>query len=210
MIVDDSKYNTAFDSTFIHPTSRGYWSSTLFAYDSNHAWLVYFSNGSMTFLNKMDEMICVRCVRGGQLLQAGFSRDSNGIVVDSATGLAWQDDYHDNEGEIKRTTWKDALVYCEGLSLGGKSDWRLPNKNELFSIVDISKYNYAISSVFTSVPSRDYYTTDDHDYWSSTSNASDSSHACVVSFYSGCVYANGDWRSYKKDEHSVRCVRGGQ
>ena len=131
------------------------------------------------------------------LLNAGFSRDSSGVVADSTTGLAWQDDYSDNGGDVKRTTWQDALVYCQELSLGGKSDWRLPNKNELFSIVDMSKYRPAISSVFTNVTS--------DNYWSSTSYASDSSYAWIVNFDNGDVV----WNS-KTYENSVRCVRGGQ
>jgi len=129
------------------------------------------------------------------LLQAGFSRDSSGVVADSATGLAWQDDYSDNAGEIKSATWQDALVYCEELSLGGKNDWRLPNYNELFSIVDTSRYNPAISSVFTNVTS--------HYYWSSTTNASDTSYAWVVHFNGG-----GDFWGSKSYENYVRCVRG--
>jgi len=130
------------------------------------------------------------------ILHASFSRDSSGVVADSVTGLAWQDDYSDNAGEIKSATWQDALVYCKELSLGGKSDWRLPNYNELFSIVDTSRYNPAISSVFTNV------TTDG--YWSSTTVASDTSYAWVVTFNYGYDY----WGS-KSYESYVRCVRGG-
>jgi len=130
------------------------------------------------------------------LLHASFSRDSSGIVADNATGLAWQDDYSDNAGEVKSATWQDALVYCQELSLGGKSDWRLPNKNELFSIVDMSKYDSAISSVFTNVAS--------NYYWSSTSHGLVSSFAWIVLFNDGNVFRNS-----KTDEYSVRCVRGG-
>jgi len=131
------------------------------------------------------------------LLHASFSRDSSGVVADSTTGLAWQDAYSDSGDTIKRATWQDALVYCEELSLGGESDWRLPNKNELFSIIDMSKYDSAISSVFTNVTS--------NFYWSSTSLAYDSSNAWVVHFGLGHVY-----RSSKTYECYVRCVRGGQ
>jgi hypothetical protein len=130
-------------------------------------------------------------------LWGAFSRDSSGVVADSATGLAWQDDYSDNGGDIKRATWQDALIYCEELTLGGISDWRLPNIRELKSIVDDSRYDPAISSVFQNITS--------NFYWSSTTYASDSSYAWYVTFYYGYDYWNA-----KTSEYYVRCVRGGQ
>jgi len=130
-------------------------------------------------------------------LWGAFSRDSSGVVADSKSGLAWQDDYSDNGGEIKKATWQDALVYCHELTLGGENDWRLPNIRELKSIVDDSKYNPAISSIFQNVTS--YY------YWSSTTRVSDSSNAWFVHFYNGY----DRWYS-KTNEGRVRCVRGGQ
>jgi len=111
--------------------------------------------------------------------------------------LAWQDDYSDNGGDVKRTTWQDALVYCQELSLGGKSDWRLPNINELLSIADTSRVDPAISPIFT------YVTSGFSTYWSSTSGVSDTSYAWGVYFY----YGDDGWYS-KAYEHSVRCVRG--
>jgi len=120
-----------------------------------------------------------------------------GVIEDSKTGLAWQDDYSDNAGEIKIATWQEALVYCEELSLGGRDDWRLPNIKELRSITDKSRFDPAIDSVFTNVVS-DYY-------WSSTTVASDSSNAWLVSFEYGI---DGWYR--KTNEGSVRCVRGGK
>lgn len=120
-----------------------------------------------------------------------------GVVVDNKTGLAWQDDYADNGGEIKEATWQEALVYCEELSLGSRDDWRLPNIKELRSIVDRSRYDPAIDAVFTNVTS-DYY-------WSSTTGVSDSSYAWSVYF----KYGDDGWYS-KTDENPVRCVRGGQ
>ena len=132
------------------------------------------------------------------LLQAGLSRDSRGVVADSATGLAWQDDYSDNGGFIKEVIWQEALVYCEELSLGGKSDWRLPNIRELKSIVDDTKYKPTIDGVFTNVTSRPY--------WSSTTDASNSSNAWFVNFELGI----DGWYGKTNDTFYVRCVRGGQ
>ena len=126
-----------------------------------------------------------------------LSAGEQGIILDNKTGLAWQDDYGDNAGEIKKATWQDALVYCHELRLGGRSDWRLPNIKELRSIVDRSRFDPAIDSAFTNVSS--------NVYWSSTTNVSDSSYAWLVYFNVGYDY----WYS-KTDELRVRCVRGGQ
>ena len=136
-------------------------------------------------------------IGASMLLYSALSRDSSGVVSDSTTGLVWQDDYGDNSGEIKSATWQDALIYCEELSLGGKNDWRLPNIRALKSIVDDTKYNPAINSIFTNVTSGIY--------WSSTTRVSSSSNAWYVYFYSGNDY----WGS-KGNERRVRCVRGGQ
>ncbi|MBO4710802.1 DUF1566 domain-containing protein [bacterium] len=52
------------------------------------------------------------------------------VVADSATGLVWQKDY------VLKEDWKQALNYCENLVYAGYSDWRLPNKNELLSLIN--------------------------------------------------------------------------
>ena len=133
-----------------------------------------------------------------------FIKD-NTIVIDNKTGLEWQDDYSDNANIIKSVKWIDAIAYCEELSLNNQDDWRLPNKKELFSIVDYSVINPAMSSVFQEVDSG--YT------WSSTSYSSRINEGV---FAGGTNYAyylrvsNGiitiDPKYYTKN---VRCVRGG-
>ena len=121
----------------------------------------------------------------------------NGVVTDSVTQLEWQDDYSDNGGDIKSTTWQSAIEYCEALTLNGQSDWRLPNINELSSLVDNSKYNPSINSVFE-LTSSDYY-------WSATTTAYTAVDAWVVYFYDGNVVNN-----FKGDNGYVRCVRAGE
>jgi len=133
-------------------------------------------------------------------LWGAFSRDSSGVVADSKSGLAWQDNYVNNGGDIKSATWQDALVYCHEITLGGQSDWRLPNIRELKSIVDDSKFNPAINSIFQNFPFNNYV------YVSSTTDASDSSNVWDVNFYNGGSTSSGS----KTDERLVRCVRGGQ
>ena len=122
-----------------------------------------------------------------------YSR-SGDIVTDNVTGLQWQDD--EEVGQVEKT-WEEAKSYCSALSVGGKSDWRLPTPKELMMIVDNSKFGSALDSTFVNVTS--------NSCWSSTSSASDSSFAWIVSFYYGYV----SWYS-KTYEYSVRCVRGGQ
>jgi len=130
-------------------------------------------------------------------IAGNFSR-SNGVVSDSNTNLEWQDDYSDNNNSIKQTTWQNAIDYCENLNLDGKSDWRLPNLNELTSLVDDTKYNPSINEVFQNSNS--------NFYWSSTSsNSYDNVYPWFVSFYGGYQYYYTEDTSYY-----VRCVRAGQ
>lgn len=126
-------------------------------------------------------------------LLADFSR-SSGVVTDNKTGLQWQDDYSENGGDIKHAKWTDAIAYCEDLTLGGHSDWRLPNKKELLSIVDYGRHNPSIDTVFTHTSS--------NDYWSSTTHADYTDGAWVVYFRNGNT---GGY--YKSRDHYIRCVR---
>ena len=74
------------------------------------------------------------------------------------------------------------MTYCENLTLpaGGYSDWRLPNRNELQSIVDYSRYNPAIDTTYFPGTVASYY-------WSSTTYAYSTSIAWNVYFGYGYV-----------------------
>ena len=99
-------------------------------------------------------------MRGGQS-NNNFVDNSDGTISDTSTGLMWQ------KATAPGTyTWEQALTYCENLTLpaGGYSDWRLPNRNELQSIVDYSRYNPAIDTTFFPGTVASYY-------WSSTTYA---------------------------------------
>ena len=116
---------------------------------------------------------------------------SNGTtVLDNGTGLEWQ---QSDDGTTR--TWQEALAYCEGLPLGGHSDWRLPNIRELVSIVDDARYSPAIDPAFQCRSSH---------YWSATTGADGTDYAWVVGFGYGTDY----WY-YKTYTHYVRCVRAG-
>ena len=90
------------------------------------------------------ETLKVLCVSGNEITAAesdDFIVSSDGkTVTDSRTGLMWQKKYE------KETVWLKALKYCEELDYAGYSDWRLPNKNELSSLLDFGKSNEPYSN----------------------------------------------------------------
>jgi len=126
-------------------------------------------------------------------LFASFSKNGN-IVTDGSTGLQWQDDAI---GSIM--VWRAAIDYCENLTLDTYSDWRLPNLNELISIVDDTKVSPSIdTTVFQNTASASGH------YWSSTSYRS-SYRAWYVDFNEGTTVTRD-----KTYHYDVRCVRAGQ
>lgn len=132
------------------------------------------------------------------LLNADYRRDDNGIVLDSETGLYWQDDYSDNGDTVKGANWTDAINYCETLTLGDFDNWRLPNYNELYSLGDRTKTTQpAISEEFVNTVSSNLT----NYYWTSTTQYQQTV-AWVLSFYN----ATNHYKN-KVDSYYVRCVR---
>ena len=123
---------------------------------------------------------------------ASFTDNGDGTVTDSDTELMWQQ----GDDGIKRN-WLDALSHCEGLSLAGYSDWKLPDIKELESITDDTKYSPAIDTTFfPNVPNADL-----QEYFSATTKIDDGA-AFTVRFVVGLVtYEN------KGNSFYVRCVR---
>lgn len=136
---------------------------------------------------------------------ADFSDNGDGTVTHHTTGLIWQRcslgqswDGTDCTGSATTFTWQQALAAAAQHSLGGFSDWRLPNKNELASIIEYRCHLPAINNQqFPNTPS--------YLYWSSSPLASNSDYAWYVVFYNGDVY-----RSPKGSDYHVRLVRSGQ
>ncbi len=122
-----------------------------------------------------------------------FTDNGDGTVSDNDTGLMWQ-----KEDDNTKRVWNDAITYCDNLTLAGNTDWRLPSKKELISIVNYGKFNPSINTTY-------FPNTDSSPYWSSTIYADDTSYAWSVHLYGGGVYGYG-----KSGDGYVRCVRGGK
>jgi hypothetical protein len=117
--------------------------------------------------------------------------NGDGTVTDTDTGLIWQ------QAEGGAMTWEEALVYCETLDLAGLNDWRLPNSNELQSIVN---YDLTAPSIDTTF----FPGAHSSSYWASTTNTSNVIHAWSVTFNNGSVIPN-----LKSGSFYVRAVRSG-
>ncbi len=181
-IVDDTRYNPAIDPAFSSQLG-GYWAGSSYASSPEYAWNVEFSNGSSSPVNKTSSNF-VRCVRGGE------QTPPNNPVVYQNTGLAWQ---QADDGQTR--SWADALAYCENLTLGSKTDWRLPDVLELASIVDDSRYHPAIDPAFSSQLGS---------YWSGSNYTSSPENAWNVEFSNGSSSP-----VVKTSSNFVRCVRNG-
>ncbi|TAN53507.1 MAG: DUF1566 domain-containing protein, partial [Rhodospirillales bacterium] len=90
-----------------------------------------------------------RYVRGNPAYgRNDFKDNGDGTVSDGATGLVWM------KSDSGKHDWQGALRFCENLTLGGQSGWRLPNAKELHSIVDYNRspsatHSAAIDPVFS-------------------------------------------------------------
>ncbi len=198
-IADYAVYNPAIYTAFFPNTvAARYWSATTYASNTLDAWLVSFSNG-YDYYNYKSYAYRVRAVRAGTGSAAAYTDNGDGTVTDMTTMLMWAQASGDTNGNGSPDTmsWQEALAWCENLELAGYSDWRLPNVNELRSLVDYAIYNPAIDTTF--FPDTQSY------YWSATTCASSTSYAWRVYFSDGRSVNDG-----KPYFHYVRCVRGGQ
>jgi len=120
------------------------------------------------------------------------------VVIDRATGLMWAADGAaagcNNGGTLNLT---DAIVYANALDFAGFTDWRLPNINELFSIVKHLSTNPSIYTDFFS------NTVNNH-YWSSGGAGPGGTYGKTGLFTLGEVV-----RAFREEVHYLRCVRGG-
>lgn len=84
-----------------------------------------------------------------------FKNNGNGTVTDTITGLMWQ---KTDGGEM---TIENAVIYCDSLTLGGYTNWRLPDAHESFSILNHQNNNPALNTTFFTKTLAEYWWTGD-------------------------------------------------
>lgn len=141
-----------------------------------------------------------------------YTDQGNGIITDNNTGKMWQKCSVGQSGTTCSSTgsspdygasqinFYNATTTCKSLSLGGYNDWRVPNIQELLSIVDYNIFSSTLPAIngtyFPNTPT-------DISYWSSSVYASFPNYSWYVGFVDGSTfYVDRTNPSY------VRCVRG--
>ncbi len=133
------------------------------------------------------------------------------VVTNLNTGLRWEKAHHSTS-----VNYSDAWSYCDNLSLGGYTDWRLPDVKEAFSISDFrgraGSTFYIDSAYFDMAIPTEGTLTGSHTYsmmgqtWTSTVRPDNSNLVYFINFLDGHI------KSQSKTDPSVlffyRCVSG--
>ena len=116
------------------------------------------------------------------------------IVIDNLSGLMWTR----NANIYGQTNWYAALTNCNECAVAGYTDWRLPNRKELESLLDLGRFSPALPSghPFTDVQW--------DNYWTSTTYAADTGLAWYVHMRYGILF----YGSGKASPYYVWPMRG--
>ena len=135
---------------------------------------------------------------------SAFTDNSDGTVTHNLTGLMWKQCAEGLSGgacatgSVTTFTWANALIQAKNANFAGQTDWRLPNKKELESIVEFCGYSPSINqTLFPATPASDF--------WSGSAYVPGPADAWVVGFDFGATYAPDE-----ADSDYARLVRGGQ
>jgi len=129
-----------------------------------------------------------------------YTRDNaQKIVTDNITGLQWMDDIY-----VKTIpfTFAGANTYCTQLAIGG-GGWRVPNMDELSSILREGKYYPAMHSIFKNIALFDGEEGRNLYYWSNV-NYIQGEAAWVIDFKKALITTNAKSETISA---YVRCVK---
>jgi hypothetical protein len=197
------KVNPALDVTYFTKTTAEYWwTSDVRADLSSNIWVVNAGGGigahpkTETISAGGNKRFHVRAVRKNTAITLPalhFTDNGDGTISDNYTGLLWQ-----KIPNSSTLTWEEALIYAKGLSLAGKSGWRLPNIRELQSLNDEKLFKPSFNKYF-------FPNVLSGNFWSSTSQVNSPTRAWDLNVDYGIVSYNE-----KTIRENVLCVRGGE
>ncbi len=154
--------------------SAQYWSNDSDLAVAGAAWVVSFNNGASAPADKLTAPgIAVRLVHGTVTPSAVLTINADGTASDATTGLTWDRCSIGQTlaggsctGTVTQSSWSAALTSATTANTAtykGFTDWRLPNKNELESLVDLTRATAPTidTTVFPNTPATG-------SYWSST------------------------------------------
>jgi hypothetical protein len=119
-----------------------------------------------------------------------YTNPASGVVLDGLTGLQWE-----QAASSPTMNWSAAGTYCAGRNTGSLSNWRLPNVDELQTLVDYTTSSPSINSAaFPSTPS--------NYFWTSTIYQPSPTNAWIIDFRNGVVVSLD-----VSNDCFVRCVR---
>lgn len=113
--------------------------------------------------------------------------DKESVVVDTQTHKM----YYDSTPSQKIHFYK-AWDYCQNLEFASHKDWRVPSKDELRSLLELSRRNVTVKHAFQNIQ--------DEKYWTSTEDRFEQ--AWFVDFDLG-RYSTAKY----KEQYRVVCVR---
>jgi formylglycine-generating enzyme required for sulfatase activity len=197
-----SRNKPALNTVYFPETLAEYWwTSEHQVDDPNKIWVVNAGGGIGAHLKTETisaggtRKIHVRAVRtlvNNAITGPRFTDMGNGTIIDNLTRLTWQKIQSANT-----MTWEEALAYSGSLTLGGKSDWRLPNVKELQSLNDVSICKPSFTKAF-------FPNVSAGNYWSSTTLIGTQTKAWDINVDYGIVSYND-----KTMKENVLLVRGG-
>ena len=206
------------DPTFAATPANGFWTAEPYAGDTRAAWVVDFGSGAVAFdtaTNPLAKAFSSRLVRGTADTPAcdadvaTLVTNANATVTDSRLGLMWQQCAEGLSGAGCATgtatvygTYAAALARAAAVNADpagagrGHSDWRVPNRNELASLVNRRCEAPAIQrSAFPGTPSASFW----------TATPAFAGFAWYIDFTDGSIGPGGT-----TGDRVLRLVRGGQ
>jgi hypothetical protein len=198
-----------------------YWSSEPTSFSTTNAYVVATNESGAVSYVPTSDLNAVRLVRGTSNSDACDNADEryrdvgDGTVVDGRTGLMWKKCVQGNSGAgcnggtplnfssaaLAVQNLSDTNSGVSALNLG-YSDWRIPSRNELASLV---KRSCAIGSAGATIVNTVFPATEALSFVTGTPNINTAGEYWFVNFTEGAV-AVGGFAGGKR----LRLVRGGQ